>query len=232
MTRSQYSLIFDLDGTLIDSAADLAQAANALLEQLGHKPLEIGNIRQLVGDGVAALVQRAMAAVDAPVKASELAALVERFGELYLPVATMHTRPYPEVAETLAMLKAKDCRMAVCTNKPQRLSVEILRALDLIQFFEAVVGGDVVKARKPDAAHLRAALDLLGADTSAAVMIGDGINDVLAAHAAGIPCLVLPSGYGSTPPEELGGDRLLASFAEIPEAVASLLAQGPSKSAS
>jgi phosphoglycolate phosphatase len=98
----------------------------------------------------------------------------------------------------------------------------ILEALDLARYFDGVAGGDVVPARKPDPAHLLAGLQLIGGEPAHAVMIGDGINDVAAAKAAGIPVLVLPSGYGEIDAAELGGDRLLGEFADIPAALATL----------
>jgi phosphoglycolate phosphatase len=220
MASSLPALAFDLDGTLVDSAPDITTAVNRLLGELGLPPLTIAAVRRLVGDGIAVLLGRALATAGAVVEDSRLPEIHERYRELYVATATVETRPYPGVLETLARLKAEGHRMVVCTNKVQRSSLVVLEALDLLRFFDGVLGGDQVPARKPDPAHLRAALALAGAADGPAVMIGDGINDVKAAHAAGWPCLLYPSGYGEHPPEALGAELILGKFGEIPAALA------------
>jgi len=216
-------LIFDLDGTLIDSAPDLARALNALLAELGGPPLSLARVRRLIGDGAPTLVGRALEAAGMEIKAEAYGALLERYRELYLANATVETRPYPHVPETLQGLRRQGYRMIVATNKYQLPTLRILDALGLAPYFDAVAGGDVVPARKPDPAHLRAGLAMVDADARRAVMIGDGPNDVGAAKAAGIPVLVLPSGYGEVPAADLGGDLLLRDFSEVPAALQSLL---------
>lgn len=216
------TLAFDLDGTLVDSAPDITTAVNRLLAELGRPPLALAEVRQLVGDGIAVLLGRALAAGGAAIEENRLPAIHERYRELYIATAAVETRPYPQVLETLARLRADGYRMVVCTNKVQRSSLAVLEAFDLLHFFDGVAGGDQVPARKPDPAHLRAALALAGAADGPAVMIGDGINDVKAAHGAGWPCLLYPSGYGEHAPETLGAELVLGQFGEIPAALAKL----------
>jgi phosphoglycolate phosphatase len=215
-------LIFDLDGTLIDSAPDIARALDRLLAELGRPPLDLATVRRLVGDGAPELVRKALAIAKAHVEPSAVPALFERYRGFYLETATHSTRPYPGVVETLTSLRGDGHRMAVCTNKLQKPTVTILDALDLTKFFEAVVGGDQAPARKPDPRHLMATVALLGGNEQSAVMIGDGINDAGAAKAAGVPLLVLDSGYGEVAAKDLGGDLLLESFSEIPAALEQL----------
>ena len=216
------ALAFDLDGTLVDSAPDITTAVNRLLAELDRPPLALAEVRRLVGDGIAVLLGRALAAGGAVIEESRLPAIHERYRDLYIATAAVETRPYPRVPETLARLRADGHRMVVCTNKVQRSSLVVLEAFDLLRYFDGVAGGDQVPARKPDPAHLRAALALAGAAEGPAVMIGDGINDVKAAHAAGWPCLLYPSGYGEHPPQALGAELVLGEFAEIPSALAGL----------
>jgi phosphoglycolate phosphatase len=223
MAALRGNLIFDLDGTLIDSAPDLAAALNALLAELGCPPLSFDQVRRLIGDGAPTLVARALQAAGASFEPETYETLLERYRALYLAHATTETKVYPQVPETLRRLREEGYRTVVCTNKFQHPSLMILEALDLARYFDAVAGGDVVPARKPDPAHLLAGLKLIGGAPEQAVMIGDGINDVTAAKAAGIPVLVLPSGYGEIGAAELGGDRLLGAFAEIPAALGSLV---------
>ncbi len=219
MAGTPRDLIFDLDGTLIDSAPDLAHALNRLLAELGRPPLELGAVRRMVGDGAPELVRRALAAAGATVDPSAMPELFERYRGFYLATATESTRAYPGVPETLTRLRAAGHRMVVCTNKFQTPTMKILDFLELTRFFDGVAGGDVVPARKPDPRHLLAALALAGRGPEYAVMIGDGINDVGAAKAAGIPVLLLDSGYGEIAAGRLGGDGFLASFSDIPQAL-------------
>ena len=222
MAAPRSNLIFDLDGTLIDSAPDLATALNALLAELDCPPLALEQVRRLVGDGAPTLVARALQTAGARFEPETYESLLERYRALYLAHATEKTRVYPQVPETLQGLREAGYRTVVCTNKIQDSTLLVLEAFDLARYFDGVAGGDVVPARKPDPAHLLAGLKLIGGAPEQAVMIGDGINDVTAAKAAGIPVLVLPSGYGELGAAELGGDRLLAKFAEIPAALESL----------
>lgn len=222
MAAPRSDLLFDLDGTLIDSAPDLAAALNALLAELDCPPLSFGQVRRLIGDGAPTLVARALRAAGANVEPETYETLLARYRALYQARSTGDTKVYPDVPETLRRLREAGHRLAVCTNKFQDSSLEILEAFDLARYFDGVAGGDVVPARKPDPAHLLAGLKLIGGAPERAVMIGDGINDVTAAKAAGIPVLVLPSGYGEIGAAELGGDRLLRKFAEIPAALDSL----------
>jgi len=219
MAKIRCDLIFDLDGTLIDSAPDIARALNRLLAELGRPPLDLATVRRLVGDGAPDLVRKALAISGAAVEPSAVPPLFERYRGFYLETATHLTRPYTGVTETLVSLRDTGHRMAVCTNKLQTPTLQILQALDLAKFFNAVVGGDQVLARKPDPRHLMAAVAALGGSAQSAVMIGDGINDAGAAKAAGIPLLVLDSGYGEVAARDLDGDVMLESFSEIPAAL-------------
>lgn len=219
MTARSRDLIFDLDGTLIDSAPDIAQAMNRLLAELGRPPLEIATVRRMVGDGAPDLIRKALASGGAEVTPDEVPELLERYRGYYLAGATQLTRTYPGVPETLQALRKSGHRMAVCTNKIQRPTLAILDHFGLTKFFDGVVGGDVAPARKPDPRHLLAAIACTGGTASEAVLIGDGINDALAAKATGVPLIVLDSGYGEVPAAELGGVALLESFGEIPAAL-------------
>ncbi|HYV87248.1 MAG TPA: phosphoglycolate phosphatase [Candidatus Polarisedimenticolia bacterium] len=219
MPDSRPDLIFDLDGTLIDSAPDIAHALNHLLGELGLRSLDIATVRSLVGDGAPELMRKALAMAGRVVEPADIPPLFERYRAYYLEHAIRLTRPYPGVPETLAALRASGHRMAVCTNKIQKPTLKILDGLGLARYFDGVVGGDVTPARKPDPRHLLAALALIDGAPNKAVMIGDGINDALAAKAAGIPLLILDSGYGEIAARDLGGDLLLESFSEIPGAL-------------
>lgn len=219
-------LLCDLDGTLVDSLPDLAAAVGALLEQERRPGLTPEAVAAMVGDGVPKLIERALAATGGVPPAADLAALVARYMPIYEARMTELTRPYPGAIETLRALKAAGWRLAVCTNKPEAPSRAIVAELGFEGLFEAVSGGDSLPVKKPDPGHLLGLLEALGVAPGvapgAAVMLGDSRNDVRAARAAGLPAIAIAHGYGGTPARELGADRVIESFAELPAALAAL----------
>ena len=204
-------LVFDLDGTLIDSAPDLAQAVNALLKEFGKPSLAETAIRPMIGDGSRLLLARALAASGIDTPADDL---FDRFMVHYLAYAADKTKVYPDVPETLAALKAKGHPLGVCTNKPLMPTEHVLEAYGLAHFFGAVIGGDSLPQRKPAPEPLLVTIERLGGGP--AVMIGDGINDMLCARAAEIPSILIPSDYGVPPGE---ADLTIARFGELLDAV-------------
>lgn len=217
------AVLFDLDGTLIDSAEDLCAALNRMLAEEGLRPLALAEVVPMIGDGAAKLVERALAAAGGGSSAGALPELTRRFLAHYEPHAAERTRVIPGAAEALAALAAEGFALAICTNKPEQATRSILAALDLERHFAAVVGGDSVPGRpKPDPAMVLAAVDRLGVGRHEAVMVGDAPNDVLAARAAGLPVLLRRGGYTSVPAEELGADAVFADFSELPAAIEAL----------
>ncbi len=215
MARVRNVLIFDLDGTLIDSAPDLHRSLNAVLAEQGRAPVGLDGIRAMVGDGAAKLVERGFADTGTAVEPAALPGLVQRFLLHYAAGRHVLTHAFPGVAETLALLRERGCRLGVCTNKPYGPTMEILQLLGLTGFFGAVTGGDSLPVRKPDPGHLLGTLDLLGAAAEHAVMIGDSANDVAVARAAGVPAVIVRYGYTRTPVEELGADAIIDRFDEL-----------------
>lgn len=209
------AIVFDLDGTLVDSAPDLRAAVNRLLAEEGRRALTLDEVIGMVGDGAARLVERAWTATgDGP---GDLADLTGRFLAHYEGRAAERTRPYPGVPQTLAELAARGLALGVCTNKPEAATREVLEALGLARWFPAVVGGDTLDGiRKPDARPLLAVLERLGATPGEAVMVGDNANDVGTARAAGVPVIVRAGGYTRLPSEALGADAMIGAFAELP----------------
>lgn len=217
------ALVFDLDGTLVDSIPDLHAAIALMLGELGGKPLGIEEVRGLVGDGTRVLVRRCLVAAGFP--EDILPEALPRFVAHYEKAPVGRTRPYPGVKDTLIVLAGRGYRLGVCTNKPQRSTEVILKGLGLDPFFGAVIGGDKLPIRKPDPGHLRAVLDELGAVPADAVMIGDHVNDLAAARGAGSAAILARYGYGAEVPEDLRPDREIGCFSEIPDIVAGLLGE-------
>jgi len=214
MTRH---LIFDLDGTLVDSAPDLATALNALLAEFKKPPLTVKAIRAMIGDGAGVLVERGLAA--SGLADADRPEALKRFLALYRGCLIDQTQAYPEVEATLERLIAQGYKLGVCTNKPIDPTRRILAALGLGRFFGSVIGGDSLPQRKPAPEPLLAAIEGLGGAASSAVMIGDSANDVLCARAAAVTAILIPSDYGN-PAED--ADLKLSRFAELPEALARL----------
>jgi phosphoglycolate phosphatase len=216
----QSALVFDLDGTLVDSLPDLAATLAVILAELGAPALPRDPVRGMIGDGTRALVARALAASDLP--ATLLDERHARFLALYEAAPAALSLPYPGVVETLRALRTQGRRLAVCTNKPQRATLAVLRGTGLDGFFAAIVGGDVLALKKPDPAHLLAALDAIGATPDDAIMIGDNEHDVAMAKAAAVRVVLVRYGYHRVPLATLAADIQIDTFAALPQAIARL----------
>jgi phosphoglycolate phosphatase len=214
------AVLFDLDGTLVDSARDLAETLNRLLAEQGLPALAFDAVKGMIGDGVGKLVERALAAAGGdPARAS---ALTPCFLELYDGHAARHTRAYPGAVAALSRLAEQRFRLGLVTNKPYKATLEILGALGLARFFEAVVSGDTLPERKPHPAPLQRAAARLGAAPGETVMVGDNHHDVSAARAAGMRVIVVTWGYAQLPHEWLGADGVIAGFGDLPALLATL----------
>lgn len=186
------TLIFDLDGTLVDSVPDLTSALNRLMAARALGVFDPAQVTTMVGDGAKVLVDRAFAARGSQPDAAALGDFLADYGAN----AAVETRAFPGVTESLARLADLDWRMAVCTNKPEMAARSLLAALRLDKFFSAIGGGDSYPVRKPDPGHLLATIQAAGGRRDSAVMVGDHANDIAAASGAGIPCIFAGWGYG------------------------------------
>lgn len=217
------AIVFDLDGTLIDSAPDLRLASNHLLAENGRSPLTVEQVIKMIGDGVPRLVERAFQATGDGVSGTDLVAHVERFLNFYEGHAADLSRPFPGALAAVAHLHGQGCVLGVCTNKPHAPAVAILDALGLGGYIHTVLGGDSLDGiRKPDPRHLLATIERLGVTPGEAVMVGDNENDVAVAQAAGVPVIAVTFGYARGVPEDLGADLLIDHFDELADALGRL----------
>ena len=219
------ALIFDLDGTLADTAPDLLGATNAVLAARGRPTLDLTSLRHMVGFGARALITQAMEASGAPVTEEELPPLVDVFLAHYRAHIADDSRLFPGVLETLAALKAGGAVLAVLTNKPQELTDPLLPLLGLGGMFAAVYGAGAKPYTKPDPrifADVLADLKSEGWGGGPGVMIGDSITDLNTARAAGAPCILVSYGFTPVPAKDLGADAVIDDFAQLPQALRDL----------
>jgi phosphoglycolate phosphatase len=221
------AVVFDLDGTLVDTAPDLHAHVNALLDELGRPGLNLEVMRPMIGDGARTLLRRGLEATGGIPDDVDLDALYRRFLARYVANPAERSTVHAGVVDVLERLSAEALRLGVCTNKPQAPTDRLLAALGLDRWFEAVVGGDAVPAKKPDPGHLGAVLQRLAANPARSVMVGDSAHDLKAARALGVRCVLVSFGYTPTPARALGADRVIDRVAELPAALASLVAVAP-----
>lgn len=225
MTRmpANLTVVFDLDGTLVDTAPDLIGTLRAVLKNAGHELEDGPHLRSMVGKGARYLIEEGLRETGATWDETKLNGLFDDFIAHYGANIDRHSRPFDGVIDMLTDFQAQGVKLGVCTNKPEVLSRKLLTSLDMLKFFPAVLGADTLPVRKPDPAHLTQTIAALGGDENRAIMVGDSITDVDTAKAAGIPVIVVDFGYTAIPPAELGGDALVSHTREIPEAILTLL---------
>lgn len=217
--RLPKAILFDLDGTLIDSAPDITAAVNELLDGRGLPPLALPQVKSMIGNGVEKLVERAFAASGQPLSQTGLEEANREMAPIYRRHTTRLTRLMPGAAEALARLHVAGVLMGVATNKPQLATREILQHFRLAERLGAIVGGDAVTRKKPAPDALLLALEQLRTEPHEALMVGDSITDVEAARAAGLPVAIIRGGYTQVPADELGADLVCDSLLDLPAAL-------------
>jgi phosphoglycolate phosphatase len=222
--RSPKAILFDLDGTLVDSAPDITAAVNELLAGRNLPPLRLDQVKAMIGGGVRKLVERAFAASGAPLLGSALDEANRVMAPIYRRHLTGLTRLMPGVREVLTHFHLNGMAMGVVTNKPQLATREILLHFGLTEYLGAIIGGDAVTYVKPAPDALLLALDQLRVEPYDTLMVGDSSADVDAARAAGMPVILLRGGYTQTPVEELGADLVCDSLLDLPSAMQRLQA--------
>jgi phosphoglycolate phosphatase len=218
-----WTIAFDLDGTLVDSAPDLIGTLNRLLIKEGLPPVPMESAAALIGSGARALLIHGFEAAGASVDRAQSEELFERFLVDYAAHIADGSQPFEGVVETLEQLSERGAILVVATNKRSDLSELLLNKLDLAQHFAAIVGPDRVSARKPSGAHLKEAVLKGGGDPTRAIMVGDAAPDAEAARDAGMPCILTTFGFTPVPVENLGGDVLIDAFEDVEEAIDGIL---------
>jgi phosphoglycolate phosphatase len=217
------TVVFDLDGTLIDTAPDLIDTLNVVFTAEGLPPVPLAAARNLIGGGARAIIERGLKAEGRPIMAAEVDRLFRHFIDHYTLHIADRSRPFPGMEAALEWLAARGCLLAVCTNKLEALSVLLLDALDLAKYFAAVCGQDTFGLQKPDPEMLRQTILRAGGRPDHALMVGDSATDIRTARAAGIPVVAVEFGYTEIPVAQLGPDKIIGHFNELPAAVSILV---------
>ena len=217
-----FTVVFDLDGTLADTAPDIMATLNHLLAGEGLPALPVARARDLVGAGARALLERGFAAAGEPLSPERLDGLFARFLEHYLEHVAGGTTLFPGVEAALAELAEEGCLLAVCTNKPEPHSVKLLGELALSDRFAFIAGRETFPFCKPDPRHLTETIRRAGGDPSRGLLVGDSRTDLDTARRAGLPIIGVPFGYSDVPMAELGPDRMISGFDALAEAVRAL----------
>lgn len=219
-------IAFDLDGTLVDTAPDLLDTLDTVLDEVGAARLPREETRKMIGAGARALVNRGLTAAGIAVAPPEFDKLYERFLEHYAAHIADSSRPFPGLLAALDELSARGHVLAVCTNKLEYLSRLLLDRLELSDRFAVIAGADTFPVYKPDAGHLLGTIERAGGLPGRAIMVGDSMTDVLTAKNARVPSIVVPFGYTEIPAEELGGDAFIDHYDRLVDTVEHLLSRG------
>lgn len=209
------TVVFDLDGTLVDTAPDLLDSLNHTLDAGGVSRTDGGGFRQFVGHGGRVMIERAYHAQQRPLAVDEHDRLYALFLEHYGANIPGQSKPYPGVIEALDRFRAADHLLAVCTNKTENFATRLLSALGMDGYFSAITGQDTFAFRKPDPRHLSETIRLAGGDSTKSVMVGDSRTDIDTAKAAGIPVVAVDFGYTDRHVREFDPSIIISHFDEL-----------------
>lgn len=219
---SASTIVFDLDGTLIDTAPDLVDTLNVVFAREGLPPVPYEAARNAIGGGAKAMIARGIEAEGRALSPEKVEQMFADFIAHYSDHLADRSRPFPGLTDALDALAARGCRFAVCTNKLERLSMLLLDRLKLADRFVAICGQDTFGVQKPDPEILRRTIAAAGGTMQHAVMIGDSLTDIRTARAAGVPIIAVDFGYSERPIAEFGPDRTISDFAQLPASIAAI----------
>lgn len=217
-------LVFDLDGTLVDTAPDLTASLNHVLVSEGLAPIDRAMARAMIGRGGRYMIERGFDAHGIVPQAQRMDEMVRAFLAHYTANIAVDSRPFPGVLSALDRLTARGWRFAVCTNKLERLSRHLLEALSMTDRFQAICGADTFEVHKPHPDHLLGTVAAAGGRPDRAIMIGDSQTDIKTAQAAKIPVIAVDFGYTDAPVETFGPNHVISHFDALDAAVAALAA--------
>jgi len=216
------TIVFDLDGTLVDTAPDLISALNFVLEREGLPPVPLQSARNMIGAGARKMIERGLESEDRAMTVRDIDRMTADFIGYYAENIAVASRPFEGLEDALDDLTASGCRLAVCTNKLEWLSKRLLDQLDLSPRFVAICGADTFGVAKPDPAILKQTVARAGGELSSTIMVGDAGTDIGVARRAGVPVIGVSFGYTEVPIAELKPDRLIHHMRDLPVVVGEL----------
>ena len=220
---SGWTLVFDLDGTLIDTAPDLHAALNHALAQKGFAPVPLDSVRMMIGDGAKAMIRKGLSYHGAQIDETVIdETLCPAFLDYYVAHITDQSGPFDVCVASLDQFRASGATLSVCTNKAQRLAESVLDGLGLTQYFAAIVGGDALAVKKPNGTHIEETVRRAQGTIDRAIMVGDAWTDEKAARNAGLPFVFVSFGYGPLSAEPYEPLQSISHWREMPQAIAAL----------
>ena len=216
-------ILFDLDGTLVDTAPDLINTLHHILTREGIPFPDEGLARIGISGGARHMLEISFQAAGIALAVSDLDRMFQGFLQHYARNIAVESAPFPGLVPALEQLITNGAKLGVCTNKTEHLSIALLKALSLDQFFGAIVGADSLPVRKPDPGHITGTIARLQGDAAQSVMVGDSATDIKAARAAGIPVIGVPFGYTDIPIAALNPDVVLEDYTDLPDVVVEVL---------
>ncbi len=213
------AVLFDLDGTLVDSVPDVRWSLNQALAAEGRAEVSIDQVKDYVGQGARQLAERALRDTGGMLDDAQHKRLLDGFLNTYRDNPVQFTTVFPGVFEALSRLQARGIKLAICTNKPDVTTWPVLRTLGFDTIFPVVLCGDKARKQKPDGAHVTQTAEMLGVDPADCIMVGDSENDILAAHDANVPSVCVTFGYCHMPLEELKPTRVIDHFDALDDAI-------------
>ena len=215
------TILFDLDGTIVDTAPDLMAAHNHVMRKFGKDEKKLSDIKNLAGRGTWVMMQRSFKEkiTDEKIKKE----MTTEFLDYYSKNINRDSKPLVELVEFLKWAKSNNISMAVCTNKQERLAIDLLKKLDMYKFFEYVAGSDTFSFNKPDPRHLTDVVEIIGGDLNKTVMIGDSEVDALSASNAKLPFILVKDGYTEKSEKEIKHDHLISNFIDFHKVIQNYL---------
>lgn len=223
ITTKYKGVVFDLDGTLVNTLPDILTALNEVMIGEGLREIHEEEGKAFIGGGAYNLIEQAFSAIGVDQDDPRIETAFQQFLISYGKDPTNRSKFYPGVKDFLRTLQLSGIKMGLCTNKPIGLTRKVVSDMAIDHYFgDAILGGDSLDIRKPNPEHVIAVIELMGTQTNNVIMVGDSETDVKAAQGAGIPIVVVDYGYTSIPPDRLGADALISSFCELPDAIRNL----------
>ena len=212
-----YTILFDLDGTLVDTAPDLMAAHNHVMKKFGHEEKEMSDIKSLAGKGAWVMMQRSFKneIQDENLKKE----MTKEFIDYYSKNIDKGSQPIKGIFNFLKWAKSKNISMAVCTNKQEKLAIDLLKKLNMYEYFEYTAGSDTFEFNKPDPRHLTNVVEIIGGDLNKTIMVGDSEVDAMSAHNAKLPFVLVKGGYTEKSEKEIKHDKLISNFVDFEKSI-------------